>query len=466
MHNELPPPGLPLIGKLLLLGLITLAGCRQEEDIFQRQYSPVADFSAEVPLEFNRLYLDLERFTPGYRPPISARTLGYVGLAAYESVQSGMEDQYNSLSDYYPNLELPKPETEMPYHWPTVLTATYERILFLMFPTAPSEQLFRIIQLRNVFFIRYKQEIDGDVFGRSVDHGTDIAEAIFEWSATDAVGHEGYLRTTDPDYIPPAGTGLWQPTFPDYSAALAPYWGQARTFAAGEDDVADPPLVYSEDLNSDIYRQAVEVQLETHKAKSQPDSEERWIADYWSDDCPILTFTPAGRWISVLNQVIEAENKSLDKALEAYARVGMALADAGIRCWHEKYRFNYERPIDYIRRVMGDAGWNTVMCPDGSGQFFTPNFPAYPSGHATFGAAAAEVMTDLFGPEYSMEDHSHHDRIEFKGTARSFNNFREMALENAESRIPLGVHFRMDSEAGLELGFGIGEKINRLPWRR
>lgn len=446
--------------------LLTLSACQRDGDLLQPDTLAVSAHSAEVPLAFNRLYLDLERFTDGYRPPISARTLGYVGLAAYESVQAGMRDRFNSLGGYFPGLEIPVIEADVAYHWPTVLTATYERMLELMFPDAPSEHLFRIIQLRNEFYIRFKQEIESDVFGRSVRYGTEVADAVFDWSTEDALGHAAYDRNVDLAYTPPTGVGLWQPTFPDYTPGLVPYWGQIRTFAAGPDDIVEPPHTYSEDPNSALYREAMEVVTVSRLARQDPGSEERWIADFWSDDCPILTSTPAGRWIGILNQVIETENKSLDKALEAYARVGLALADAGIRCWHEKYRFNYERPIDYIRRVVGDEDWNTVMCPDGSGQYFTPNFPAYPSGHAAFGAAAAAVMTDLFGGDYAMVDSFHADRTEFNGSPRSFTNFREMARENAESRIPLGVHFRMDSEAGLELGFGIGEKVNALPWRR
>jgi membrane-associated phospholipid phosphatase len=194
--------------------------------------------------------------------------------------------------------------------------------------------------------------------------------------------------------------------------------------------------------------------------------EDKWIADFWSDDCPILTFTPAARWVAIANQVIEREKPNLSKAVETYARLGMALNDAGVRCWGEKYRFNTERPIDYIRRVQGDPHWNTVMCPDGSGNFYTPNFPAYPSGHATFGAVSAEVLSDLYGSNYSMTDRCHEGRTEFKGTPRNFNSFREMAEENAYSRVPLGVHFWMDSDAGLQLGYGIGQKVNALPWRK
>lgn len=155
---------------------------------------------------------------------------------------------------------------------------------------------------------------------------------------------------------------------------------------------------------------------------------------------------------------------SLAVALETYAKVGFALADAGVRSWAEKYRYNYLRLIDYIRQVMGGTNWNTVMCPDGSGQFFTSNFPAYPSGHATFGAAAAIVLSNMYGDDYAMTDRCHEGRTEFNGTPREFGSFLEMAEENAFSRIPLGVHFRMDSDVGLDLGYEVGEKVLALPW--
>ena len=149
----------------------------------------------------------------------------------------------------------------------------------------------------------------------------------------------------------------------------------------------------------------------------------------------------------------------------AYAKVSFALCDAGIRCWGEKYVYNYIRPIDYIRQVMGQPDWNTIMCP-ADGNFYTPNFPTYPSGHATFGAASAEVLSDLFGYSYSMTDRCHEGRVEFLSTPRSFGSFDEMADENAYSRIPLGVHFRMDAEAGVDLGHKVGKKVNSLPCKK
>lgn len=444
--------------------LLLVSACNRDEvpppDVIEK----VNSLPADVALKWNELLLDLERFTPGYRPPVSARTAAYIGLAAYESVVHGM-DGYNSMEAYFPGLDLPAPEAGRDYHWPSVLVAAYSRSMELYFPTAPSEHLFRVFELRNDFYQEFKEEASHELFSRSTEFGRAVAESIYTWSATDAVGHQAYLRNNDPAYQPPAGTGLWQPTFPDFSPALLPGWGEVRTFAATDEDIVADPLPYSEDAASPLYQQALEVKEMVDNIKQGGLAESRWIAEFWSDDCPILTFTPAGRWVAVANQLVEEESPPLSVAVELYARMGMALSDSGVRCWHEKYRFNVERPIDYIRRVQGQPGWNTIMCPDGSGSYYTPPFPAYPSGHATFGAAAAEVLSAIFGQNYAMTDRCHEGRTEFNGTPRSFNSFHAMAEENAYSRVPLGVHFAMDSEAGLALGEEIGKKVNALPWR-
>lgn len=449
---------------LSVLIVITSISCKKDEIEPDQVLPETSDFSNEVALEWMNFYLEIERFTPGYRPPVSARTLGYVGLTAYESVVNGMPD-YNSFSGYYFGLSTPQTEPGVEYHWPTCLHAAYSKSFLYFFPTAPAAQQQKMFLLMQKYNDKFTAEVPFEVYNRSKAYGEAVADAVFDWSKTDAVGHEAYLHNTDANYIPPSGTGLWQPTYPDYSLALLPHWGEARTFAANHDDIVPPPIPYSENQNSELYIQAKEVMIKVNNIKAgNPDyPDDEWIANFWSDDCPTKTFTPAARWIAIANQVIDQKNLNLEVTVYAFAKIGMGLNDAGVRCWNEKYRFNILRPIDYIRNVLGSSDWNTIMCPS-SGNYYTPNFPAYPSGHATFGAASAEVMSEVFG-NYSMTDRCHEGRVDFIGTPRSFNNFFEMAEENAYSRLPIGVHFRMDAEEGVNLGFKIGKKINNLPWK-
>lgn len=78
------------------------------------------------------------------------------------------------------------------------------------------------------------------------------------------------------------------------------------------------------------------------------------------------------------------------------------------------------------------------------------------------GAAAAEVLCTMYGDTFKLDDKSHAMVPEFGIKPRCFNSFRDMARENALSRILIGVHWRMDAEEGLRLGALIGKEVNQM----
>jgi membrane-associated phospholipid phosphatase len=244
--------------------------------------------------------------------------------------------------------------------------------------------------------------------------------------------------------------------FPDY--------GYARTFVIKDEDKLIPaPIPYSEVKNSPYYVQAAEV----YAAVNNPTPDQRWMAFFWSDDLTGLTFSPPTRWLAIANQVYELENVDLETAVYANAKVGIVLNDCVVACWYSKYFYNIQRPVDYIRKVLRPNWQPALYNPLTKETGISPNFPAYPSGHSTMGGAAAEVLTDIFGNYYPMMDRCHEGRQDFEGSApRHFNSFYEMANENAISRIPLGVHFRMDCDQGVNLGIRIGRKVNQFSWKK
>ncbi len=103
---------------------------------------------------------------------------------------------------------------------------------------------------------------------------------------------------------------------------------------------------------------------------------------------------------------------------------------------------------------------------------FTPGFPAYPSGHATFGAAAfhvARLYLENNRPAVSVDALASGggDNISFSyvseeldgiamdanGALRTRHNrrmrsFKQAIVENALSRVYLGVHWRFDGTLG------------------
>lgn len=146
---------------------------------------------------------------------------------------------------------------------------------------------------------------------------------------------------------------------------------------------------------------------------------------------------------------IIAANKKADfnTTVSAYAQTSIALFDAFISCWDEKYRSNYIRPETAINKYV-DPEWKPYIQ--------TPPFPEYTSGHAVISAAAAEVMTRYFGDNIHYTDTS---ELEFGVPSRSFTSVRQASEEAGMSRVFGGIHFSHSCKVGHETGVKVGELV-------
>lgn len=424
--------------------------------------------SNHVVHEWNDLFLRIERYAAGYRPCPTANALGYIGLANYEACVTGMPD-YASLEGYYDNINIPNALVNQEYHWPTVVNAVNRYMYSRLFPEVRQDLFGEIKVLADRLDDEHQKEVNADVFVRSRNHGEAVAAAVWDYMKTDLATFDKYKDPFE-DYNWEANMkkdGDWVATYPGPGAGMFPYWGKARTLAIKEDLKLcrhyNTYNEYSEDPRSGFYSQAIEVYSKNTPAL---DFQSEWVGEFWSDDLLDLTFSPPSRWIAIANQVYKYEDANLEESIVANAKIGIALHDAAIGCWNSKYHYNLERPESYIQRVIDPTWEPNLDNPMNGDRGISPSFPAYPSGHSTFGAASAEVLASVFGYSYAMTDNCHKDRSEFSGYPRSFTSFYEMANENAWSRVPLGVHFRMDAEEGMRYGTEIGRAVNRLNWKK
>ena len=450
---------LPLLVASVLL--LTFSACSPDTNVVIDPIKSTKDYDSKIVQEWQDLFLQIERYAAVYRPCPAARMLGYVGLANYEACVSGMTE-YQSIASRYSGLNVPQVELGKEYHWPTVVNNVNSTLYKKFFANVRSSDLFKIASLESTYNAQYSNSVPNEVYRRSKDFGIAAANAVWDYSATDKEGHDKYLDARPTGYTPPTGLGKWQPTAPDFSRGMFPYWGKARTFAIKEEDkLARPPLPYSEDKNSAYYAQGLEVYTRT----TPQSSEDRWIAEFWSDDVLGFTFSPPARWIAIANQVLGIEKSNLQTGIMAAIKVGLALNDASVACWNSKYIYNVERPSSYVNKIF-NSSWNVAALNTNGFLPGTPSFPAYPSGHSTFGAAAAEALVSVFGANYTLTDRCHEGRADFQGKPRTFDSFYDMAQENAFSRIYLGVHWRMDCEEGLRHGYAIGRRVNALPFKK
>jgi hypothetical protein len=409
---------------------------------------PGADqFDAEVATAWFDLALDLVESTAGYSPPVASRAFGYGGLTLYEALVPGMVG-FRSLADVVPGSQPLPTAPRDAYYWPLVANAALALILRSLFPTAPARLQAAIEGLEASFEARLELGVPPGVADRSVTRGRRVAAAVFEWSKTDG-GHEGYLHNFPP-YDAPGGSEYWVPTPPGFLPALQAHWGSNRCLAVSS-GAACPPGDYppfSEDPESAFYAEALEV----HEAVNNLTPEQEQIARFWSDD-PATTPTPPGHSISITTQVLRREDATLATAAETYARVGIAVCDAFICCWYQKYVHNLLRPVTYVQRLV-DPDWSPLLT--------TPPFPEYPSGHSVQSGAAFQVLTDLVGENYRFTDRTHDHR---GFASRNFASFLHAAEEAAVSRLYGGIHYRAAIENGLAQGRCIGSAVSALPLR-
>ena len=410
-----------------------------------------ATVSRDVLQGWYKLVLELVRHTPTYSPPVASRSFAYLGIAAFESVASGAPQLHTLAGQVHGLTTLPKREPDKAYDEAVILQATLATSAQSFFSnTGPTGQRAMVAlerQLQN----KVAEGVSRTVARRSEAFGKLVAAHILKYSLNDGgsvVENMGFPM----DYQPQVGPGKWVPTslVIQQQKPLLPGWGKNRSFAmpSGASCPLPPPPEYSEDKASEFYKQALEV----FQTKQNLTPEQRDVARFWSDD-PMLSSTPPGHWIAIALSIFERDNVTFDKSVDVLARIGIAEADAFIGCWNTKFEVNLLRPITYIRKFI-DPKWESLI--------ITPPFPEYPSGHSTQSGAAASVMTQAFGENFSFDDASHErDGL----NKRHYSSFWAAAKEAALSRLYGGIHFRAAMEQGLEQGRCIGGYVNALKTR-
>lgn len=437
---------------ILFLGLLFLS-C-QPDDEKPIDFPVVSDYSGEIVSDWGEIILKLSKECPGFSPPVVARAMGYIGVGLYESMVPGMPE-YQSLQgqlEVFPVGTIPEIESDVIYNWDLVANATLAKLVVHVFPNASVENLDLINETKQKWDSKYELESQ-DVKDRSVAFGEAVGIAMSDFSDTDSY-QDAYLNNFPSSYVPPTTPGSWVPTPPAYQPALQPYWKEARVWMKEnvEEVLPAPPPAYSILPSSPFYLEAMEV----YETVQHLTSEEKTIADFWSDD-PQRTATPGGHSLSIALEILRVENGDLGLGAVTLAKLGIAVNDAFVSCWNAKYIFNLIRPITFI---------HTYIDPDWEIPLNTPPFPEYPSGHSVQSGAAAKVLTDLFGENHPFIDNMHLSRGDIDGSPRNFSSFYEFADEAAISRLYGGIHFRSAIEVGVDQGVEVGTNIGEIQFKR
>lgn len=452
------------ISIVLIVGLF-LVGCKKDKPDTPTNPTPTPTapspaaktYSGDFMHDYFTLQCDIVRTTPGFLPTSAARSYGYLGVASYEATVHGIPGALSLAGQLqgFSAGSLPVPDLTLKYNWALAANAACAQIMRHMFDANITvDNLLAIDQMEEANKVSLGATETNEVIARSEQFGIELANAIYEISITDG-GHEAYtdpFSLSNPIVIPP-DPYCWVPTGPQ-PGPLTPYWGENRSFISGIVASSQPEthIPFSAETSSEFYGQAMDVYTQV-TALNTPD--QVTIAEYWADD-PFQTCTPAGHTFNILKQLLSESNATLEKTAVAFGMMGVAENDAFISCWKTKYETVLIRPVSYIQQYI-DPAFTTIIG--------TPPFPAYVSGHSSEIGAGVKILTHLFANangDYTFTDLS---QIQYGFSARTYNNFFDMADECAMSRYYGGIHFEMDNSKGLDLGFAVGEAVlNQLSW--
>jgi vanadium chloroperoxidase len=477
----------------------------------------------DVVLEANRVsHTDGSKEQNG--PTLSSRAIAIVHLAIYDAYAGVVNDP-----------------TELPHYITPATPAAQGSSIQAAIGGAAFTTLATLYPSQLQFF-KEKLQTHGDESNPGHAFGQRVGQAILKDRQNDPLASQG-------NYLPSKGRGKHRAD-PDNAGQgfHGPLYGMAKAFALKKRHKLDRPpfdipAEYKKALRQ-VRAKGIKPELMGTLPESLDDArrtaEETLIGIYWAYDGAAGIGTPPRFYNQIVRKIAIAKANSERDNARLFAFVNASLGDAGILAWAEKYRYEFWRPVVGIREhdlSLGpvddgdpmlsadhiskntDPFWLPLGAPSsnsanasvmtaqatfpfanvqsGRVKNFTPNFPSYPSGHATFGAAALHILRLFYGviagdtgpdtllknPDgtdiFFISDELNDKTQDNNGTVRPLHRRKfndgvwDMIIENGLSRIFLGVHWSFDAFAvrydgvpnlnqnigGVRLGLNIAEDI-------
>ena len=354
-------------------------------------------------------------------PPYSCRAYAYLSAGSFDALISAWYYKYQfnrqAPSKYDASIATHLPVQDLPsYPSEDAVMAAFSRTLLTNLFPLEKDYLTQMAKdqedSRQYAGLNVSSDITaGDSLGKA------IANIFIGRAKTDnmkfTIGNQTVWDSITSAHLA-TGDPIWSSLEIPARPMLAPNFGHVlpwnfeQSKVTTEFRIPPPPAVGTPE-----YQAALDEVMDYCKHATK---EEKEIAFKWDDGTS--TYTPPGHWNYIAEPYIHDAMMNPVRAARVLAYMNMAIEDAGITLWDNKYFYFFPRPTNIdpdIKTLMG-----------------VPGFPSYPSGHSAFSGAAASVLGHFF-----------------PGDAATF---QAMANEAAMSRLYGCIHYRFDCDEGLVLG--------------
>lgn len=404
-------------------------------------------------------------------PCRSSRAMAIVHIAMFDSINA-VEHRYASFTGVEPN--------QTPLSLKAAVAQSAHDTLVALFPSQTSAFNQRLAE-------DLAQVPDGAQKANGIELGQRVAAAVIALRANDGV------QIPEPrvgiEWITSDLPGRWrQDPISLIPLALGAYWGGCRPFVLQtgfQFRCPTPPAMTSPEYTA-AYNEVKNLGGDGVHTPTQRTAEQSFIGVFWAYDGTPTLCAPPRLYNQVAVQVADQTNLPQLQLARLLALVNVAMADAGVSAWDSKYYYDLWRPITGIREsdpgtgptgqgdgnpdTVGDTGFMPLGAPASNlqGPNFTPPFPAYPSGHATFGGALFQTLRRFYGTDNVsftfVSDEFNGSTVDNQGKKRdyrprNFTSFSQAEEENGQSRIYLGIHWSFDKTQGIAQGRKVADYV-------
>ncbi|WP_298237589.1 vanadium-dependent haloperoxidase [uncultured Algibacter sp.] len=421
---------------VMLFVSLSIQSCKTQE-------LKIDDFNAEIASKWNQKIIETAI--------AEDNLLTLKGVRAASMMHIAMHDALNSIVQKYSHYAY---HTEMPEADP-IASATYAAYSIAISQYPDKQEGFE--KLLNEFINTIN---NGESKSQAQTLGKASAKAILEKRNDDN-------WNTKSDYT-------WHPMAPGVYAEFNEHSGTPEGFIFGAGLAIAKPFALPKynyfrappppEINSKTYTKAFNEVKEVGGFNSKTrTADQAHLAMWWKE------FGESSH-NQLLRDLIAKEKPNLWDATRTFALMNMAICDAYINVFDNKFHYNHWRPYTAIRWADNDGNDDTEKDAEWNNLHkHTYPFPSYPSAHGTASTAAMTVLANTFGKgddyKFIMTQKEVDSAGFFSGKmkmnppTRSFNSFTEAGLEASMSRVYLGIHFRYDSEEGHKLGAKVGNYI-------
>ena len=367
---------------------------------------------------------------PFGNPPYAARAYSYVTVAQYEALKVAWhyKYQYNRLSPAKldTGVQALRPVTDLPAYpsEDAVISGVTTELLRLLFPTAVEQITLKAGEQRQVALLSGRATASDIAAGLAL--GQAVAAVFAARAGTDGMrtaGGSPAIWQALADAATARGEIPWRSMESPPRPPMLPLFARVTAWMMTPADIVNERPAPPPSTSSSLIAQEV---AEVKNAVENLTRQQLAIVYKWADG--VSTPAPPGHWNFIAAPLIGEAQFNEVRASRAFALLNMAMHDAAVGCWDAKYFYFNPRPSQMDSKIRTVVG--------------LPNFPSYTSGHSTFSAAAATVLTYLF-----------------PSRAAYFEAEKE---EASLSRLYGGIHYRSDINAGKEHGKRIADYTVRF----